>query len=702
MNRDRSRFLLAAASGVLAGAVVLLVRPEVDWTSVFLPLFVSLIALLASSFKDASSNLSSSPAGNLSNPYQVAFSAAGVAGLLWNLKLDEIRCDNVVFKILGFEHEGETISAERFRQALHLEDRAAFKLAFEHAKSGRRRSPMDCRFVKPGGGVVWVELTLCPVLDEQGHLQIAGAITEVTERKRTESLLDRGVAYMEAILENTKNIVFSIDADYRLTVFNSRFRANMRAAFGKRIHAGDSVFEISPSDIAPTWKPRFARALAGESFQIEEGFNIKGSRFYFHISLRPIRESGRVVGATVYSRNITQQKLREREWVEAKEKAEESDRLKSAFLANMSHEIRTPLNAVMGFAQLLKTGEGTEAEREKFLDIILSNGDHLLRILGDIIELAQIESNQLRVEPVMFDLHMMLTETYSAFHDRIQGADGSSVELVMDNQLQGTEFVLCDETRLKQIVYNLISNSIKFTAEGSIHVGYDRGEEGMLEFYVADTGSGVPESMRERIFKRFRQGESQAGKRNDGVGLGLSICQGLVSLLGGRIWIEANHPHGAVFRFTIRDLSHGAGNGDVSAGKSNVHGNSDQSLQRKIQEGSKVLVAEDDDMNFQVVDEILRKEKLVSIRAVNGEDAVSAVERDLEIKLVVMDISMPVLNGLEATRLIKQRRPDLPVIAHTAHAMQSDLDRALQAGCSDCLVKPINIERFKQLIARYV
>ncbi|MDQ8182503.1 ATP-binding protein [Pelagicoccus sp. SDUM812005] len=700
--RDRFRILASAVSGIAAAGLVRVVWPDAIWLMALLPMSVALGVSYSLKGRENGRGSRKEPregACVTPNECHSALSAAGVGALLWDLETDELLCTEDVFEILGRKKPYGKLSSEAFREAVHPDDRSAFDLAVEWVKGGKRRSPIDCRFVKAEGGVVWVELTLCLVNGEQGA-RIAGAMTDVTERKHVEAELDRGVAYLEAILENTKNMVFSMDTDYRLTVFNSRFLANVRAIYGNRLHVGDSILEEAPAAIAKIWKPRFARALAGESFHLEEVFKVKGKRFYFDVSLKPIRENGIITGATVYSRNITDQKIREREWIEAKERAEESDRLKSAFLANMSHEIRTPLNAVMGFAQLLKAGGGTREEREKFVDIILSNGNHLLRILGDIIELAQIESNQLRVEPVTFDLRLMLTEIYSAFNERLRAEKESPIEIVVDNQIRDPDRVTCDETRLKQIIYNLVSNSIKFTMQGSIHVGYERRPDGMIEFYVADTGMGVPEELKERIFHRFRQGEGQTGRRNDGVGLGLSICQGLVGLLGGRIWFEDNLPNGTVFRFTVRDQAEERCE-DRKVVERQPEGES-KPPKGGIREGSKVLVAEDDDMNFQVVDEFLRNQKLVSVRAENGEEAVLAVENDREIKLVVMDISMPVLNGLEATKRIKEIRPDLPVIAHTAHAMRRDLEEARNAGCSDCLVKPISIDRFKLLLARYV
>lgn len=630
--------------------------------------------------------------------YHDALVGAGVGAWLWDLKSGEFFCTDNVHKILGQDPKQSSFSAEDFVKTIHLDDKSAFHLALDGVKSGRRRSPLDCRFVKQGGGIVWVEVTMFLVLGPGGKKQIAGALCDVTERKHVEAQLEHSAAYLEAILGNTENVVFSIDSEYRLTLLNNSFVANMRVAFGRRLQIGDNILDAFPEDLSQAWKQRCDLGLNGGSVRFQEEIRAAGQSYSFDVSIKPIRQRKIVTGATVYARNITDQIFRETELRLAKEKAEESDRLKSAFLANMSHEIRTPLNAIMGFTQLLKTENIPEEEERRFVDIILSNGNHLLRIIGDIIDLAQIESNQITVEPVAVDLSALMAEAHSVFHNRVRAETGGKIEIVLENSLPDVDFIECDETRLKQILYNLISNSVKFTEQGEIRIGYARRSADLVEFFVSDTGTGVPEKFRKLIFERFRQGAGHAGRARDGVGLGLSICRGLVTLLGGEMWLESNQPSGTIFRFTIEDLSRGQA-GQTAIGESGeIHRPS--LLPAQLNLSGKVLIAEDDETNFQVIEEFLRVSNICAIRAENGEEAVRLVESDNAICLVVMDMSMPVLDGLDATRQIKKIRPELPIVAHTAHAMKSEIDRAMEAGCSACLVKPITFDDFKAVLGQ--
>lgn len=691
------RLAFALAVGLVACLIAWLLMPE---SSLLLGLVPMLCSALAYALLDKGSGKSvgvEELAPSTPDRFQPVLHAAGLGAWVWDADNGRFECTDEVFRMLGYENPVDGFSIDDFKEHVFRDDKVAFEKAVDGVVSGQRRSPFDCRFVRDDHRLLWVEVTMCLMETEPSGPRITGALWDVTERKSEETALDRGSAYLEAILESTDDMVCSIDRQYRLTIVNQRFLAEMRAAYGVSLHVGDDLTETASKEIVDTWKPRFDRVLEGDSIRLQDAFVVREKWYFFDVSLKPIRESGYINGVAIYGRNITRQRQRESELRRAKEQAVESDRLKSAFLANMSHEIRTPLNAVMGFAQLLKSDSLTEEENERFIEVILSNGNHLLHILGDIIDLAQIESGQLRIEPGPCDLSLLMVETYSVFKDRIRSAADDLIELSIENDLSGADYIVCDQTRLKQIVYNLVSNAIKFTLKGSIRVGYKRLDPERLEFFVADTGSGILPEMKERVFHRFRQGSDHVGRQNDGVGLGLSICEGLVKLLGGDIWVEDNHPHGSIFRFTIAD--HSSSSPDMSLSDVSVSRESAPALKEAVR--CKILVAEDDDTNYLVIEEYLRIENIEAVRAVNGLEAVEKLKHDQDIGLVVMDISMPVMDGLTATRQIKEMRPELPVVAHTAHAMQNELDQALEAGCVDCLVKPISRKKFLEILERF-
>lgn len=692
------RFLIAAAIGVVCAVVLQGVFTGSGFVLAVAPILFALGAYVYLGKRSGSRNGGMTSEFATPNQCHPALAAAGIGAWLWDAKTNALHCTEDVFKILGHSGFYESLTMEEFKGYVFREDLEAFERAMDGVIHGQRKSPFDCRFVRSNHSLVWVEVTMCLIESSERGVQLAGALTDVTERKHVEHALDSGSANLEAILESTDDVVFSIDRQCRLTMLNKRFQAEMRAAYGLVLHVGDDFLESCGEELVSRWKPRIDRTLEGESLVFEDAFVVKGRQFLFNVSLKPIRVKGYVNGVAVYGRNITRQRQRERELQAAKEQAVESDRLKSAFLANMSHEIRTPLNAVMGFAQLLKSDTLTAEESERFIEVILSNGNHLLHILGDIIDLAQIESGQLRIDSNQCDLGLLMTETYSVFFDRIRSREGDMLELLIENDVREPDFVVCDQTRLKQVVYNLVSNAVKFTLQGSIRVGYEKKANGLVEFFVCDTGTGISSAMKERIFQRFRQGSDHVGHGNDGVGLGLSICEGLVKLLGGKIWIENNEPHGSIFKFTIKDHS----SSNPSSGEASPT-QSDIAKHRLKMDGEfKILVAEDDETNFQVINEFLRFEKIAAVRAVNGRDAIDKLNQHSDIALVVMDLSMPIMDGLAATREIRKSHPELPIIAHTAHAMQNELDEALDAGCTDCLVKPISIDRFRSILDQYI
>lgn len=371
---------------------------------------------------------------------------------------------------------------------------------------------------------------------------------------------------------------------------------------------------------------------------------------------------------------------------EAKEKAEESYRLKSAFLANMSHELRTPMNGIIGFSELLKDSRLTRDRRLYYAGIVIDSSKQLLTIVNDILDMSRMETGKMTLcfeEVIINDLLNVLHAFFEPQVNKKQIA--FSISKPVSNK-QST--VITDRTRLRQVLTNLLNNALKFTEAGSIDVGY-RLIDGFLEFYVMDTGIGIPEEMHEKIYEPFRQGNFEITNRYGGTGLGLSISKKLVEMLGGKMWLTSSIGKGSTFYFTLPyNLPE------------KVEVKKDDDLnQLNLKEYNMIaLVVEDDEVNYLFLETVLAKNKIKTIRAFNGVEAVEKCTNNKEIKLVLMDIKLPVMNGYEATRRIKKIRPGLPIIAQTAYAMHEDKHKALEAGCDGYISKPIVTDELFKLI----
>ncbi|HBO73658.1 MAG TPA: hypothetical protein DD653_03080 [Marinilabiliales bacterium] len=375
---------------------------------------------------------------------------------------------------------------------------------------------------------------------------------------------------------------------------------------------------------------------------------------------------------------IERQKYQE-ELIKAKEKAEESDKLKSAFLANMSHEIRTPMNGIIGFSELFIQDDISPEKRRSYANIVIESGKQLLTIVDDILDISKIEVGQITLYNQPVTVNDIITELFSFYSPK---AKDQNLSLFPYKDLSDVQSViLTDKQRLVQVLNNLLSNAFKFTNKGHISFGY-AAKGDYLEFFVQDTGAGIPEHMHQLIFERFRQVENHTIQRFRGTGLGLSISQKLVELLGGKIYLESEENVGTKFYFTIPYT------GTI---KQEHPGNAEKELTTNpITANKTILLAEDEEINFLFLFELLSKQEIKILHAQNGLEAVELCKTHLEIDLVLMDVKMPEMDGLQATREIRLTRPDLPVIIQSAYAMDSDREAAFLAGATGFVSKPIN------------
>ena len=395
-------------------------------------------------------------------------------------------------------------------------------------------------------------------------------------------------------------------------------------------------------------------------------------------------KKGNVTRYTGIKVNNTKWEKMAQQLKELKDKAELSDRLKSAFLANMSHEIRTPLNAIVGFSELMVYSEDP-AEKEEYMSIIQSNNELLLRLINDILDLSKIESGILERKRETFNLAKVCNELYTMIQPKITNPD---VEFQMDNS--GPDcWIFLDRNRLKQVWMNYLTNAIKCTKSGHIKMGYSIEKEG-IRIYVEDTGVGIPEELQERVFGRFQKLNEFA----QGTGLGLAISRAIIEGAGGEVGFTSTHGVGSTFWAWIPwEISIHEDHSPTTSQPLKQQPSLNENGKKEL----KILIAEDNDSNYLLVQHILNNHNLTHV--LNGVEAVNKV-RDENFDLILMDMKMPVMGGVEATRKIREFNKKIPIIALTANAFDSDRISALDAGCNDFIAKPLKKNQLLELFSK--
>jgi PAS domain S-box-containing protein len=402
-------------------------------------------------------------------------------------------------------------------------------------------------------------------------------------------------------------------------------------------------------------------------------------------------ENGIMIGTVIIARDITGLIQKEKELIIARDKAEESDRLKSAFLANMSHEIRTPMNGILGFADLLKAPNITAETQQNYIRIIEKSGVRLLNIINDIVDISKIESGQMEVNMKESNINEQIEYIYTFFKPEVEG---KGMQFSFKNSLPLKEaIIITDHEKIFAILTNLVKNAIKYSNEGSIEFGYDKRGE-YLEFFVNDTGIGIPEDRQDAIFERFIQANIVDKMARQGAGLGLSISKAYVEALGGEIWVNSKEGKGSIFYFTIPYNTEPHAKSDITTFVSN------EGKEVKIR-NLKILIVEDDETSNLLISIMIEKISREILHAKSGFEAIELCHNKPDIDLVLMDIQMPAMNGYKATQQIRQFNKDVIIIAQTAFGLLGDREKAIEAGCNDYISKPVVKDNLLALIQKY-
>ncbi len=574
---------------------------------------------------------------------------------------------------------------------MHPDDLPA-SLEFLHKviTTGKRQEGVEYRAKHLNGTWRWHTSNIVPIKDEAGTvIGVEGIARDVTGCKLTEAELRFSKTTLELALKASQmgSWVFLIAENKR--IFDNQTCSLMGINHDSFKGTEEEFFAVIHPDDLEKVKAALKKTLELNVTYAAEYRVVWSDGSIHHISARGKFLSD-VKGNLMISGinwDITERKLEEMEIIKAKEHAETNDRLKSAFLANMSHEIRTPMNGILGFSEILKEPGLTGEEQQKYINIIEKSGIRMLNIINDIVDISKIESGLMRLNLSESNINEQIDYICTFFMPEVKA---KGMKLYCKNALPAKEAIIkTDREKLYAIFTNLVKNAIKFSKEGTIEIGYLKKNK-ILEFYVKDTGIGIPKEKQEAIFERFIQANSADIRVSQGAGLGLSITKAYVEMLGGKIWLESEEGVGSTFYFT---LPYKTDKDNESIELHPAHSEKTNQV-RKL----KILIVEDDEVSEKLIYSIVKLLGRDIIYAKTGVEAVEASKRNPDIDVILMDIRIPGIDGYEATRQIRKFNKEVVIIAQTAYGLSGDREKAIEAGCNEYIAKPVTKDKMVGMI----
>lgn len=582
--------------------------------------------------------------------------------------------------VLGYQPE-EIDSIEKWATIVHPDDLEKFRSAFHRLLTKGERVTLEFRIKAKNGQIHWIENNVYPEYDQQGRpFRLISALREITQKKQQEQELEQQRNILKSIIDNAPIGIWLVNPDGSYPLINPWF--------SKKIGYGSSNFSMTEEEINQCRRSDSYAMQSDKPIEIKEKVTfVDGKKHLLHIfKQKLLLPNNELLGILGIATDITDQTQYEKALIEAIEKAEESDNLKSAFLANMSHEIRTPLNGIIGFSMFLRNYPNTpQNEREKFLQIISNSAEHLLSLINDIIDISKIDAGLLSINPEPININDLLAEIYTFFYNCNPNLEERGISFSYKAALPDSKAIInSDRMRLRQILTNLIGNALKFTLKGSVEFGYSMKTDAReLLFYVRDTGIGIAKEKQNLIFQRFRQANEDISKQYGGNGLGLTICKSLIELMGGKIWVESEIDKGSCFYFTI-PLDTTAMEKVLTQDGYNI-----DELKELLKEKT-ILIAEDDQNSLHFFKTLLKIFDLKILEASNGLMAVELERNHPEISAILMDIKMPIMSGYDAIRKIRVANSEIPIIVQTAHAFSNERAISKALGCNYFITKPID------------
>lgn len=600
------------------------------------------------------------------------------------------------FRIFGLEPIGTGPKTEEFDKLIHPEDKYKYINAIKMALKGGIASNFDLRILLKSGEVKHIQAIGKPHFNEKGQVtKLYGAIIDITKYKAAEDAIRLKQDQLNTFIEVSPAAIAVFDKHMNYIAASNIWKKDYKLE--RKNIIGLCHYDLFPES-SNRWKEFHDRGLKGEVLSNPEDSYIRknGRTQWFRWEIRPWFEKDEIGGIIMFTEIITDRKNAEQALVKAKEQAENAAQAKTQFLSTMSHEIRTPMNAVIGFTHLLL--QNPREDQIEYLKILKFSGENLLVLINDILDFSKIEAGKLEFENVDFNLKDLIKNIRAAL---LQKALEKNIQLKLMIDEDLPDAVIGDPVRLGQILTNLISNAIKFTNEGKVTIvatlAKHDSEKTTISFEVKDTGIGIPVDKQKSIFESFTQASSDTTRKYGGTGLGLTITKRLLEMQGSTIQLNSEPGKGSTFYFdlTLRNSS---------LKLKSLHGVQSTVIQGSL-EGTRVLLAEDNQINVLLAKQFLKQWNVECDIAENGQIAVQLAQMN-NYDLILMDLQMPEMDGYTATEEIRRLEPvaryqKLPIIALTASAMLDNKDRAFVVGMDDYVSKPFNPDELYRKIAHY-
>jgi len=630
--------------------------------------------------------------------FELAMQAANMAWWDMDLTTGQVTFGKRKAVMLGYPPEKFEHYAD-FMALVHPDDyEKVMNAMLMHINGESGKYEVEYRILTQSGKYKWFyDIGSVIKRDSKGKpLSAAGLVIDITSRKQAEENFKVSLTKYRVLFDSFPLGVTISDIDGNIVECNQKAIELLGLSRENQIkqQIKDSNWNIVSADGTPFPEEEYASVKALKENRLVENVEMgivkdENDITWLNVTAAPIPIENYGVAITYY--DISQRKKVEQDLIKAKERAEESDRLKSAFLANISHEIRTPMNGIIGFAELLKTPDLTGEQQLEYIRIIKKSSDRMLNTINNIVDISKIESGQMKVSLAETNINEQMEYICNLFKSEVES---KNIQFSFKNGLPGkSALIKTDRQKIFAILSSLLRNAIKYTEKGAIEFGYDKIID-TLQFYVKDTGIGIPADRQQAVFERFIQADIVDIKAFQGAGLGLSISKAYIELLGGKIWVKSEPGKGSSFYFTIPYDTVSF----TETSFSNALPAEDAS--GKIKK-LKILIADDDEISELLISSTFKQYSKEILKVHTGDDAVKICRNQPDINLVMMDIKMPGIDGYEATRQIRQFNKKMVIVAQTAFGLTGDSEKAKEAGCDDYISKPLNLDLLKMLIQKH-